>query len=92
MTNATVKGPTLQEDLSDDKCRWFHQNIPSSRKLRRKIVAKAIEIAIITVFSKFVYTFNGQLFLQLDGAPIGTRLAAACAVILMEWVWGRLGK
>ena len=69
---------------------WIHKDPPSSVYARRKIVAKVVEIAINTLFTKFVYTFGSKLYLQQAGAPIGTRVACAAANLLMEWLWDRV--
>ena len=74
----------------DKKRYWIHKEEPQGLVIRRKIISKVVQIAVNTLFSTFVYTFGGKLFLQLSGAPIGTRVACAAANLLMEYLWDRV--
>ena len=79
MRSEQVKGPWHNEDIEKDKLQWIHKPPPKNIMLRRKILAKAIEVGVKLLFSTFAYTFGGKVYRQLDGAPIGTRVACAAA-------------
>ena len=50
------------------------------------MIACCAEIGIRTVFTSHLYQFNGKIFLQQDGGPIGVRLSGAVARAVMgEW-------
>ena len=47
------------------------------------------EIAVRTVWQNFCYEFGGQIYLQSEGGPIGTRLTMACSrLVMQEWAEG----
>ena len=48
------------KDLKEGESKWIHVAPPVSRRLRRKILGKVVEIGIITLFTTFVYTFGGS--------------------------------
>ena len=45
--------------------------------------ALAVEVAIVTVFKNYLYTFGGRTFRQKSGAPTGNRLTMCCARVQM---------
>ena len=52
------------------------------------MISLAIEAGIIAVMSHHVYTFNGKIYLQTEGGPIGLELSGAIARVFML-VWDR---
>ena len=53
---------------------------------KRQIVATVIQIGVLTMMGTHVYSFDGNLFLQKAGGPIGLRSTCAVARITMsEW-------
>ena len=56
------------------------------KKLQKKLMGLAIEVAVVFFFKNFTYRFAGETFLQLFGGPIGARLTMAVAKLVMqEW-------
>ena len=55
-----------------------------NRKHKKKLLALAMEYAVYFFFKNFTYTFGGEVFVQLDGGPIGARLTMAVARLVME--------
>ena len=49
------------------------------------IVAKMVQIAVITMMNTHLYEFNGVVFLQQAGGPIGLRATCAVARIVMNY-------
>ena len=53
MTNDQVMGSHTQKEINNNKSIWIHKQLPESEK--RLILAKAIEIAVNTLFEEFIY-------------------------------------
>ena len=90
MSNEHVKGPHHPTEIDPEKRLWIHKEPPESQLIRKRILGKAAEIGIIVFFTNFIYTFDGKLYLQQDGAPIGTRLACAAANVHMEYLYKKV--
>ena len=90
MRNTQIKGPWHQDEIERDKLQWIHKPPPRNVRIRRRILGKAIEVGVKLLFTTFAYTFGGKIYQQLDGAPIGTRIACAAANLVMEYVWDRV--
>ena len=55
-------------------------------KHKKKLIALAMECAVVFFFKNFTYTFGGEIFLQTSGGPIGARLTMAVArLVMQEW-------
>ena len=50
----------------------------------RVLTAKAIMMALEASFSNHIYEFQGELYLQLEGATIGVRLTGEVARLVMD--------
>ena len=99
-------GPTTDElgkkhvdprlvDTKEQDSMWAATNPEEdlSEPEKRLLLAKAIKIAIITVFKNHVYQFGGRKFQQTSGGPIGLRLTSLVARIVMDrWALSFLGK
>ena len=57
----------------DDK--WTECRIPPSEEGKRKVLGKVLELYVVKIFSSNVYSFQGQIRVQLDGAPISLDLS-----------------
>ena len=66
------------------KWRWEDVEEPDEPTLR-KMLALAYAEGVKTVFQNHTYTFNGKIYLQRDGGPIGLRLTAAVARLVCIW-------
>ena len=57
-----------------------------SKKQRKQMIALALEYGISTVMSNHTYQFDGEVFMQKDGGPIGLELTGAVArVFMLSW-------
>ena len=76
--------------MGGENCDTKHN--PARRKptalQRRKMISLAIEAGIIAVMTHHVYTFNGKIYLQTEGGPIGLELSGAIARVFML-LWDR---
>ena len=59
-----------------------------TKQEKRKMVAMAIKAGIKIVMKSHVYRFNGKIFLQTEGGPIGLELTGAISRVYMLW-WDR---
>ena len=62
---------------------WRDSHRSLSEKDVRKVVATVIETGIIVTMGTHIYSFNGKTYIQLKGGPIGLRLTAALANLVM---------
>ena len=70
----------------NDEELWLFPNMEPTELEKRRLLACCTEIGIRKAFSSHLYKFAGRTFLQLDGGPIGVRLAGAVARVVMgEW-------
>ena len=70
----------------DDEELWLFPTTEPTELEKRRLLACCVEIGIRKAFTSHLYKFAGQTFLQLDGGPIGVRLAGAVARVVMgEW-------
>ena len=52
----------------------------------RKLMGAALEVAIRFFFCNFTYTFEGEIFKQMTGGPIGARITMCVArLVLQQW-------
>ena len=68
----------------ESRYRWPGSLELISMKHKKKLLALAIERAVVFFFRNFVYTFGGEIFLQLKGGPIGARVTMAVSKLVME--------
>ena len=52
---------------------------------KRMIIATVIQIGVVTMMNTHVYDFDGEIFLQKTGGPIGLRSTCAVARITMSY-------
>lgn len=73
------------ESTRDDK-NWYNRRTLISKVEKNKIVARTIEVAILVAMGLHLYSFGGQIYIQLSGGPIGLRFTACLAAVLMK-IW-----
>ena len=71
------------EAAKDDK-KWYDSKRIIPKGDKRKILAYVIEVLVNLVMASHVYEFEGKYFLQVDGGPIGLRLTACLASLIMK--------
>ncbi len=55
---------------------------------KKKMISIALQIGIETITKNHLYTFNGNIYQQTDGGPIGLELTGAISRVYMLW-WDR---
>ena len=63
----------------ENKFRWPSSMEILNTKVKKKLMALAMERAVVFFFLNFTYTFAGETFVQTFGGPIGARITMACA-------------
>ena len=62
---------------------WRDSSRIIHRHEKKKIVGIVLEIGVIAAMGTHLYTFNEITYIQLQGGPIGLRLTAALAALVM---------
>lgn len=73
-TKHMAKRPGMVGDDTEDKKRTSGR-VPEDESMRRKIVAKVLQLVVEKIFACNVYTFAGKMRVQKEGAPIGLDLS-----------------
>ena len=64
--------------------KWTHAKEPSEQQ-KQRMLALMITKAAITSMGNHTYRFNGTVYKQQDGGPIGDELSQAIARLVMIW-------
>ena len=71
------------------KEKWaFSPKMPNCME-RKIMLSKAVEVGVRECFRNHLYTFNGEVYRQTDGGPIGLRLSMAVSRLVMA-MWDKL--
>ena len=80
------KAPSFSSDKIEEKYVWPQSVEYLTDQMKSKMLALAMEQAVIFFFTHFTYTFGGKIYLQQGGGPIGARLTMAVArLVMQEW-------
>ena len=63
---------------------WVDSKRHIPEKTCRKIIGHVLEIAILVAMNTHLYEFNGQIYRQASGGPIGMRFTACLAAVIMK--------
>ena len=74
----------VEEPKEELESLWGLSPESYSEKMKKRILAKVIEVAILTVLENHYYTFAGKLYKQGKGCPIGLRLSGIVCRIVMD--------
>jgi hypothetical protein len=56
---------------------------------KKILLSRMAEIGVRVLWSNFTYEFGGEIFLQMEGGPIGARVTmAASRLVMQEWAEG----
>ena len=55
--------------------KWTEPKIPDDDEIKKKIIAKCMEILTLKLYKSNVYNFNGEIRVQKKGSPIGACFA-----------------
>ena len=77
--------PTKDPPVDQRPTKWASTDPDRlSEHQKRRLISKVVGVAVLTVFRHHMYQFNGEVFSQDGGAPIGLRLTSICARIVMD--------
>ena len=80
-TDTVVDSSQGKRGIRDKWIRGQHPTEEQSAKMMAQMVAYAVEVAM----SNHMYKFDGKVYLQTDGGPIGDELSQAVARLVMIW-------
>ena len=75
---------TVEEDARVERWWYPHPVDLLTREQKKRIVANVIAQLTKLVFSTHIYEWQGKIFLQVDGGPIGLRATGPVSRILMD--------
>ena len=64
--------------------KWEFPKIEYTELEKRRIVATIVQIGVLVMMNTHLYTFDGKIYLQQEGGPIGLRSTCAIARIVMN--------
>ena len=84
-TNPTVLTVELNE--SSDRWKWYQPPVRFTEEEKLVIMAKVTEIMVQSVFRTHHYKFNGKVYKQQAGGPIGLKDTGYVARLTMDkWI------
>ena len=84
----------LDSDVDKDgneKWDWSGKRKTPSEIQQKKMVARMMEIVVRAILSNHLYQFDGKVFKQQKGGPIGLEVTGVLARLVMLW-WDRAFK
>ena len=81
----------LDSDLDkkkQEKWSWKGKRKVPSNLQKKKLLARALEVAVKTILSNHLYQFDGRVYKQQSGGPIGLEITGVLARCAMLW-WDR---
>ena len=72
----------------EDKWDWKGKRSNPSSLQKKIMIARSMEIAVDTIMSNHLYQFDGKVYMQNDGGPIGLEMTGVLARLVMLW-WDR---
>ena len=76
----SVGGESLEETG-----KWTKLKRELTRREKKQVLARVVEAAVLICMSTHVYSFNGSLYVQCKGGPIGMRFTASLAGVVMKF-------
>ena len=95
--NGPVRGakPTvayLENDLDankEPKWDWKGKRKNPTQQQKKRMLARTMEIVVDVIMSSHLYQFDGQVYKQLTGGPIGLEITGVLARLVMLWWDGK---
>ena len=73
----------------NEKWDWSGKRKKTSEIQQKKMVASMMEIVVHAIISNHIYQFDGKVFKQQKGGPIGLEVSGFLAILVMLW-WDRV--
>ena len=74
-----------QDRQGEDKWDWRGKRKDPSILQKKKMIARSMEIAVTIIMENHLYQFDGKVFRQKDGGPIGLEITGVLARLVMLW-------
>ena len=72
------------EAFDDVEKKWVDSERQLPDIIKKTIIARVVEAAVLICMGTHMYTFNEKVFLQCEGGPIGMRFTASLANLIMK--------
>ena len=82
VTGAGVLGP--HKEKNDGM--WKFTRFEITPEVKKKLLAKGLEVAVKVMYNTHLYTFRGKVYHQQSGAPIGERGSVGTCRIILNFV------
>ena len=70
----------------DNEDNWEFPVVEYTENEKRIILATIVQIGVLVIMNTHLYSFDGKIFIQQAGGPIGLRATCAVARVTMnEW-------
>ena len=76
---------TVGGDSIDEKKKWSPIKRDLTAGEKKQVLARVVETAVLVCMCTHVYSFNGHLYIQCKGGPIGMRFTASLASVVMKF-------
>ena len=87
VTGAGVMGP--HEEKNDEM--WKFTRFEITPEVKRKLLAKGLEVAVKVMYDTHLYTFGGKVYHQQSGPPLESGSVGSCRIILIPQLRGQRG-
>ena len=77
-----------QDRNGNEKWDWKGKRKEPSSLQKKRMIAKTMEIAVLAIMENHLYQFDGKVFRQREGGPIGLEVTGVLARLVMLW-WDR---
>ena len=78
-----VTGPEPTSPHTGSTKQWDFPNVLITEIDKKMIIGEVLRVGVETLFSTHVFTFNGAIYSQVDGGPIGLRSTCAISRVVM---------
>ena len=78
----------LDSDLDrnkEEKWDWSGKRKNPTQLQKKIMIARAMEIVVKTIMSNHLYQFDGKVYKQAEGGPIGMEVTGVLARLVMLW-------
>ena len=80
----TTELTMLNDNNTTRETKWKTKAIPNNQTTIRKLCSLVLQLAVLNVFQEHCYTFDGIVYKQVSGCPIGLKLTGMVAQIIMD--------
>ena len=82
-----MQNPEMKGRRAGGENTWrFPAKFDPTEREKKVLISKVSRIVVQILWTTFTYEFAGELFVQMEGGPIGARITmAASRLVMQEW-------